>query len=476
MKHLFIDRHHIERLDGAIIRFHQPVKDSTPVLVPDRPWEGYSLNWLLGGPLWCGERQRWRLWYVGGSELWPLYAESADGLTWEKPALGLVAWNGSTENNIIRLGMDIQRGKDKRMVLVRDDRDPDPSRRYKGLNRVGGRLYPMVSADGLDWHRLDSQCQGFPSGDEYRLCYDPLQMRFVATGKTVVGTERVVTLLLSSDFATWSDPVTIFRSDTTDRELGARRIDAVLADPDRRHPAFINAGEYFTDAYNMQVFVYEDLYLGLASMFHWSGFWPDRENQDGIIQPVLTASRDLLAWNRLSHEVLLPPSPLSVPDVCDHAILDGTPPVRVGGELWFYYRGGRYTHMGHSRVEQVHKPGEPASAIHRARLRLDGFASVHAGESAGTIVTKPVTVTGSRLAVNVDAKDGELRTALLDADAGKPIDGYTLGESIPVRENGVSVPLRWQARDNVETLRNQRLRIRFHSRHADLYAFMFEGD
>jgi len=468
-KHLFIDDHHIERLDGACIRYHQPVKDKRPVLLPDSPWEGDSLNWMLGGPLWCEERKAWRMWYVGGSELLPLYAESTDGLTWKKPALGLVEWNGSKENNIIRLWMHIQRGKDKRMVLLRDDHDPDPARRYKGLNRVGGRLHPMVSADGLDWHRLGRN--PFPSGDEYRLCYDPLRQRFVATGKVLIETERAVTLSLSDDFVNWSRPETIFRSDATDHELGAQRIDAALADPGRRHPVFVNREEYVTDVYNMQGFVYEDLYLALASMFHRSGFWDDRVNQDGIIQPVLTASRDLRAWNRLNQDVFLPLSALSAKGMYDHASIFGSPPVRRGDELWFYYRGGSYSHMGRDRVARIHKAGEPDSAIHLARLRLDGFASVHAGEAGGTLLTKPVKISDARLMVNADAANGELRAELLDAETGNPIPGFSMNDSAPTHENGVSLPLRWQAHETLDSLRDRTVRIRLHLRNADLFAF-----
>lgn len=474
MKHLFIDDHHIERLDNASILYHQPVKDKRPVLLPDTPWEGDSLNWMLGGPLWCEERQVWRMWYVGGSELLPLYAESVDGLNWEKPALGLVEWNGSTENNIIRLGMRIARGKDKRMVLIRDEHNTDPARRYKGLTRLGGVMRPMRSADGLDWHPLESR--GFHSGDEYRLCYDPLRNRFVATGKIVIETERVVTLSLSDDFVNWSSPVRIFRSDERDRELGAMRIDEALAAPDRRHPAFVNPDEYFTDVYNMQVFVYEDLYLALASMFHRSGFWDNRVNQDGIIQPVLTASRDLRTWDRLSYAVFLPLSPLSAPHVFDHASIFGTPPVRRGDELWFYYRGGSYTHMGRERISQIHKADEPTSAIHLARLRLDGFASVRAGEAGGMLLTKPLKITGSRLMANMNAADGELRAELLDAETGEAIEGYTLGDSVPTQADGVSVQLRWRGHETLEPLRNRTVRIRFHLRNADIYAVWFEEE
>ncbi len=475
MKKLFIDEQHMERLEGASIRYHQPVKDKRPVLVPDRPWEADNLNWILGGPIWCRERQRWQLWYTGGKTsdgIVPLYAESADGLTWEKPAIGLVEWQGSKENNIIRLGMEIERGKDKRMMIIRDDFDRDPARRFKGLNRVGSRLYPMASKDGLDWHLIDSP--GFLSGDEYRFFQDTLMNRFVATGKVLIERERAITLSISDDFVKWSEPVTIFRSDAKDWELGAKRIDACLADPDRRHPVFVNRKEYFSDFYNMQAFVYEDLYLGLASIFHRSGSWDDKKNQDGIIQPVLASSRDLRDWNRLSYEIFMPLSPLSASDVCDQAIMMGMPPVRHGDELWFYYRGGRYSHMGMERVAKMSDPGEHKAAIQVARLRLDGFASVRAEEKPGTVVTKPLKIDGRLLFVNANARAGELRAGIVDSETGNAIPGFAMEESMPIRSDGVDIQTRWKDLNDVASLRGKIVRLVFTARNADLYAFWFQ--
>ena len=59
------------------------------------------------------------------------YAESKDGIHWEKPNLGLVDWEGSKDNNIIldRLGTHC-------FVAFRDD-NPNcpPEARYKGIAR-----------------------------------------------------------------------------------------------------------------------------------------------------------------------------------------------------------------------------------------------------------------------------------------------------------------------------------------------------
>ena len=55
-----------------------------------------------------------------------------------------------------------------------------------------------------------------------------------------------------------------------------------------------------------------------------------------------------------------------------------------------------------------------------AILRRDGFASMDAGEEAGTLTTRPLTFRGKYLFVNADAPQGELRAEVLD-ETGRPI-------------------------------------------------------
>ena len=83
------------------------------------------------------------------------YATSKDGFHWEKPTLNLVEYEGSKENNIIfqpRDGIDSA-------VIIKDNEDSDPSRRYKMMfylmaEKTGPRegpwgLYTASSPDGL---------------------------------------------------------------------------------------------------------------------------------------------------------------------------------------------------------------------------------------------------------------------------------------------------------------------------------------
>ena len=52
------------------------------------------------------------------------YATSRDGIHWERPNLGLVEYQDSSDNNIVLL--DASFGN-----VIKDTRDPDPDRLYK---------------------------------------------------------------------------------------------------------------------------------------------------------------------------------------------------------------------------------------------------------------------------------------------------------------------------------------------------------
>lgn len=138
---------------------------------------------LYGSVLHIGGK--FRMWYLGMSQkkiergqapgYWrPMcYAESMDGITWTKPDLGLVDFNGSTKNNICLIESDLfslTRVNDF-LTVIHEPEDPDPAKRYKaayiahlpfedvkgGRSKVGpnesrwGAIITATSADGLSW-------------------------------------------------------------------------------------------------------------------------------------------------------------------------------------------------------------------------------------------------------------------------------------------------------------------------------------
>ena len=156
-RELFVDDSLVERLEGkAELRLHHPTPQNV-VLVTDAPWEGNGTNYVTvfrDGPKYRMYYRGSHYSYLGGKDrpntrdLY-CYAESPDGIRWTKPDLGLFAWNGSKQNNIVWDGVGSH--------AFAPFRDTNPKcaadATYKALGVGGGKhgLYAFKSADGIHW-------------------------------------------------------------------------------------------------------------------------------------------------------------------------------------------------------------------------------------------------------------------------------------------------------------------------------------
>ena len=91
-KQLFVDdfvgaeRAAVTRELGQVVK----ANGGKPVLVPDKPWEDDA----FGCPATVlHDGKKFRMWYRPWGEVSIAYAESKDGLRWEKPNLGLTDFN-----------------------------------------------------------------------------------------------------------------------------------------------------------------------------------------------------------------------------------------------------------------------------------------------------------------------------------------------------------------------------------------------
>jgi hypothetical protein len=135
--------------------------------------------------------------------------------------------------------------------------------------------------------------------------------------------------------------------------------------------------------------------------------------------------------------------------------------VTVGDEHWIYYGGSSERHYSIGRDMR----------IGLAKIRLDGFIALEAGEEPGQVVTKPFRVDGDRLEVNIDARQGQLRMEILD-EQGKPIPGYTLEDSRDqTTVDSVRFEPTWKNRASLAPLKGKTVSLRFVLRNARLYAF-----
>ena len=100
-----------------------------------------------------------------GKDKWPhstvCYAESTDGIHWEKPVIGNIDFLGSKENNIVfgpvfdENGNELHNfGGDGFRALVDPRPDCPPDERIKAISDYEGKLWLHVSADGMHFRTV----------------------------------------------------------------------------------------------------------------------------------------------------------------------------------------------------------------------------------------------------------------------------------------------------------------------------------
>ena len=171
-KQLFVDDYLIESLANAKQGLNQAVKaDDNPVLRRERPWEG---NYMRPIKVIFDEKEGdFKMWYTASTSTVRLengkpvvggpagfivrgrvtcLATSEDGIHWERPSLGLVEFDGSTDNNILPERENLPTVPD-----FQDLHEKDPGKLYKALRMIGstetrGMQYDLFySPDALNW-------------------------------------------------------------------------------------------------------------------------------------------------------------------------------------------------------------------------------------------------------------------------------------------------------------------------------------
>ena len=460
-RQLFLDDFIIERIDGLKRVMHRPTKRGA-VIKPDQPWE-ISLQTRCS-PAWDAERKLFQLWLITSTNIpgfaGTSYVESRDGVRWTKPVLRQTKINGSLENNFLAVVPGDTWPKNGIENVVVDSDDADPDRRYKGFYGVIGRR-PMVSPDGIRWTLLKTSV--LPSSDESNMSYDRANNTFIATLKRGGPFGRSHRIWTSNNFSEWTDTGVLFHADQQDQQLAKKNIEARLANPKLQQPVKNVPTDYNADIYNLGVFRYEGLYIGMPAVYHATGKL--KSNTDGFHLIQLACSRDLKTWTRLGQrQPFIGPSPIG-PGVFDRTqLLPPSAPVERGDELWFYYTGIKYRASPENADEKM-------GAVCLAVLRRDGFVSMAAGEKVGQLITKPFLATGDQLRLNVNVRDGgKTQVEVLDKDRS-PIRGFELNGSVPLRGRSIEQTVRWTTKASWGHLAGKKVRLRFRLRNADLYAF-----
>src|SRR5262249_10283824 len=100
----------------------------------------------------------------------------------------------------------------------------------------------------------------------------------------------------------------------------------------------------------------------------------------------------------------------------------------------------------------------------------DGFASMDAGRSEGSLLTRPLQFRGKYLFVNVDAPKGELRVEVLDQE-GRVLAPFSGTNALPIQADRVLQKVTWKGTEVLSAVAGRPVRFRFTLRQGKLYAF-----
>jgi hypothetical protein len=434
-RELLVDDFLIASLDGVELTLHKPEAREV-ALVCDQPWEGNTSAYYTlfedGGLL--------RAYYRGAhydvktkKETHPqfaCYAESRDGLKFDKPQLGLFEFEGSKQNNIVWAGPEGTHN-------FTPFKDGNPARaaaaRYKALaggttlvnGKKKGCLHAYQSADGIHWSEMTEEAVLTAGAfDSQNLAFwDSARSEYRAYWRIFSNRVRAIRTATSKDFLHWENQADLKYVDSPVEHLYTNAIRPYFRAP--------------------------HLLIGFPTRFQ-----PKHEQ----VEPVFMSSRDGLLFRRWGEALI----PITAPKDRD-------------GNRSNYMTSGLLQLPGSDRELSVYATeayyAGPGSRVRRFVYRMDGFVSARAA-AGGTLITRPINFAGSKLSLNI-ASRGETRIEIQDTE-GKALPGFAAGDCTPIIGDFIEHTVTWKGGD-IAALAGRAVRLKIELKDADLYAFQFHA-
>lgn len=500
----FFDNVLLETVQDITREYYSPKKEeSNPLLVKDKPWEHiilcrtnsyrvlYDKNDMLFKCWYSDENLNPSLLqtakHVDGEKCHPmlsqdfvsyrvLYAQSSDGINWEKPNLGKVFVNGENTNTV--LGSP-EFGSVYACHVIDDPFENDSSKRFKTLlvRIVGKDIYRIeaaYSSDGLNWYMYDELPSFGKHGphleDVIVVNYDIDSRQYILTTRHDEMTKapirsdcyttdsffppyfpqdlsrenrRRIYQCFSGDFIHWSEPHLILKPDEYDN------IDDTL--------------------YGMVRYRIGDVWVGVVMVLHQVA---------DTMEAQLTYSRDGNHWNRI-HRPWLYPGPKGEWDQIMTEMVND--PIEVGDELWFFYGASGWGHHDwYSRgfvegldVQEPENIDKVGFFLGLAKLRKEGFCSLSSGDvRKGVITTRPMISMGNTLVINARCRNGGSICIEITDHNDKVLDGFGFNDFDMFTEDNVRHVCSWNGKKDLPMLRYRKLRIILQK--AEIFSFFIK--
>lgn len=469
----------------AELKLHHPVKKELTFTF-DKPWEKTGISY----PVCVKDGDLYRMYYVCsrpkthgavGTRI-VCMMESTDYENWVRPNVGLHEYDGNTNNNIILLNEkneEFVEPFDNFFVFIDDNPTCPPQERYKAIalcHNVKNRnrthwlsereLWCYTSPDGIHFKRdflmIDSDTAGRGGFDSQNtVWYDHSQQKYICFFRVFMKDRvRDIKYMESTDFRNWSEPILLDYGDSEEYELYTNEI---MKYPRAPH-MFIG--------FPMRYVQRNSLGKNFQQMNGPKGYEIRKHRAEtkelrmgtAITDCLFMCSRDGLHWKRYDDMFL----PREQEHTYNWAYGDYSTPIYPfretqmpapweGTELSFYVQEGPCSLQPHT--------------LYRHSIRLDGFASYHAGYDIKKVVTKSILFTGDELHLNFSTSAlGWIYVDILDY-AGKPMEEF---HSCELFGNTTDRVVYFGENKDVSSLQGKIIRLQFTMRQADIYSYKFE--
>jgi hypothetical protein len=453
-RELFVDQYLIDKMDGVSLALHTP-RDEGPVFYFDKPWEGpfsgyatiiktgdFFRAYYRGLSIAAGDESETQVTCV---------SDSKDGIHWTKPELGLYKIGSSTKNNVVLAG-DAFTNHNFTPFL---DTNPkaDPAGKFKG---IGGShksgLFFYASPDGLKWTKVvkdavfkegvfDSQNVAFWSESEQQ--YVLYFRTWSEGGFTAFKGKRTVSRTSSRDFLHWDKPAAMTFSGTAQEDLYTHQTSPYFRAPH----IYLAIGARFMPGRKV-VSDEQAKILNVNPSYY-------KDCSDAI----LMSTRGGTNYDRTFMESYIRPG-IGLKNWVSRSNYPALNVVQTGPDEMSVYVNQDYA--------------QPTAHLHRYSLRLDGFSSISAPYSGGTVTTRYFKFSGKQLYLNyATSAPGEIRVELQDEN-GQPIPGYDFESAELIIGNETNRMVRWQGQTDLSSLLGKIIRLKIQMKDANLYSLQFQ--
>jgi hypothetical protein len=460
-RELFVDNYLVDKFVNTETRLATPVSAGVAVQF-DKPWEGNFAAYVSV----THADGKYKMYYRGlGEENGAkgevtCYAESEDGINWKKPVLNLIEVHGSKANNVVAIS-GLQQSSHNFSVIYDSNPGTPASQRYKAvggvassLKRSARGLYRFVSPDGIHWNRLKEDTtalfrDGYGMDSQNVLAWLPAEKTYAIYLRTWTGDKpgdtkllkgvRTIARSVSKDFIHWSEPVVMNFGNTPLEDLYTN-----ATQPYFRAPHLLISMPFRFSPEN-RVLSDEEMKANGIEKSMWKG----------VSDAVLLTSRGGNVYDRKFMESFVRPG-LDQRNWAARSTIPSLGVVPTGKDEMSFFVTRAYSTKG--------------CYLERMKLRIDGFASLHAGYQEGHAVTRPLRLKGESFQLNYSTSSiGYVKVVLLD-ESGKELPGFGEADAEKISGDKIDIPVKWKSGMSIKSLGNRDVRIKFILRDADIFS------